>query len=291
VPLVAGIVEHCRPIGLPFEVVIIDDGSGDATVQRLVDLSARVPELVVVQLRRNFGQTAALQAGFDRARGDVIVTMDGDLQNDPKDIPRLLERLRQGADVVSGWRANRQDTLVLRKIPSWVANRLIRGVTKVPIHDQGCSLKAYRRKVVEGLDLYSDMHRFITIMAMPSGAVIDEIEVEHHARVAGESKYGISRVFKVMADLLTIQMVTRFRASPLRWFALIGLPFLMASLGIGLVSVFQWSELIVLPTVSLLFGMTFVFCLLAGVLGEAIIDLSGQTRRRSVMVREWRSRA
>jgi hypothetical protein len=249
-------------------------------------LRESTPELVVMALRRNFGQTLALQAGFDRARGDVVVTMDGDLQNDPGDIPRLLERLEGGADVVSGWRRDRKDTFVMRKIPSWIANRLIRWVTRVPIHDQGCSLKAYRREVIRRLGLYSDMHRFVAVLTMPIGARIDEIEVQHHARVAGESKYGISRVFKVLADLLTIQMLTRFQESPTRWFGLLGTPFLLGALATGVAAVAMWSSSIVLPTVSMLLGLVFVFCLFAGVLGEAIVDTSERFARGGVMVRE-----
>lgn len=286
-PLVEGIVSAVRSLGRPFEVVVVDDGSSDGTLAALRALVPRTPELVVVALRRNFGQTLALQAGFDRARGEAIVTMDGDLQNDPTDIPRLLEKLEQGADVVSGWRAHRQDTLVLRKLPSWVANRLIRWITGVPIHDQGCSLKAYRRPVVRGLGLYSDMHRFIAILTMPLGAAIEEIEVQHHARVAGTSKYGISRVFKVLADLLTIQMLTRFHESPTRWFGLVGAPFLLGALATGLAAIVTWSDSVVLPTVSLLLGLNFIACLFAGLLGEAIIDTSGRRPRPTVGAREW----
>jgi glycosyltransferase involved in cell wall biosynthesis len=291
-PLVRGVCEAVRPLARPFEVVVVDDGSRDATLERLKTLLRAHPELVVVALRRNFGQTPALQAGFDRARGDIIVTMDGDLQNDPADIPLLIERIDAGADVVSGWRVDRQDTLVLRKLPSWIANRMIRWITGVPVHDQGCSLKAYRQQVVRRLGLYSDMHRFIAVMTMPLGARIEEIPVRHHARVAGASKYGISRVFKVLADLLTIQMITRFRESPMRWFAWVGAPFLGASLVCALAAIFLPDGSIVMPTVSLLLGFVFVSCLFAGVMGEAIIDLSARdVPRRDVGVREWGTQA
>jgi len=271
VPLVDGIADAVRPLDRPFEIVIVDDGSSDGTVRELRRLLLRIPELVVVALRRNFGQTLALQAGFDRARGEVIVTMDGDLQNDPCDIPRLLDELAAGADVVSGWRRERKDTLVLRKLPSWIANRMIRHVTGVPIHDQGCSLKAYRRDVIRRLDLYADMHRFIAILTMPLGAGIREIEVRHHPRIAGESKYGISRVFKVLADLMSIQMLTHFRRSPLRWFGLLALPFLVASLLFGAASLWVAGSGMVFLAVSLVLGTVFCSCLLTGVLGEAIV--------------------
>jgi hypothetical protein len=164
--------------------------------------------------------------------------------------------------------------MVVRKIPSWLANRLIRRVTGVPIHDQGCSLKAYRRAVIEELSLYSDMHRFIAILTMPQGAAIDEIEVRHHPRTAGESKYGLSRVLKVLADLITIQMLTRFRNSPTRWFGLVGAPFLLGSMLTAVASVWAWEPLVV-PTVSLLLGLVFVSCLFAGLLGEAIVATMG----------------
>jgi glycosyltransferase involved in cell wall biosynthesis len=276
-------------MSLPFELIVVDDGSRDATVARLCSLLPTTPELVIVRLRRNFGQTPALQAGFDRARGDVIVTLDGDLQNDPRDIPRLLERIQRGADMVSGWRVDRKDGLWLRRLPSQQANRLIRWITGVPIHDQGCSLKAYRREVLERLRIYSDMHRFIGVLAMPTGAAIDEIEVLHHPRVAGVSKYGLSRIYKVIADLLTIQMLTRFRESPMRWFALVGAPFLIAALATGLIAIWQWGESLVLATVSLTLAFTCVSCLLAGLFGETIVGNSGHVSNRRILFREWGS--
>jgi glycosyltransferase involved in cell wall biosynthesis len=287
-PLVRGIIEAVRGLDLPFEVIIVDDGSRDRTFAALRELLPDTPELVAIRLRRNFGQTLALQAGFDRARGDAIITMDGDLQNDPRDIPRLLEPLSRGADVVSGWRKDRQDTLLLRKIPSWVANWLIRLVTRVPIHDQGCSLKAYRREVVQGLDLYSDMHRFIAILTMPSGASIAEIEVRHHPRVAGTSKYGFSRIFKVITDLLTIQMITWFRESPLRWFALLGAPFLVAAVVCVLLALATESSSVVMSSVALVTATSFASCLLCGLLGEVIIEAAGSRRGPRVVFREWR---
>ena len=284
-PLVRGITEVARGTGLPFEVVIVDDGSRDATLQVLLALRDEIPELVVVELRRNFGQTLALQAGLDRARGEAIVTMDGDLQNDPADIPRLLEGLRGGADVVSGWRKGRQDGVVLRKIPSWIANRLIRAVTGIRIHDQGCALKAYRHGIVADLDLYADMHRFIAILTMPLGAVIEEIEVRHHARTAGESKYGISRTFKVIADLFTIQMLTWFRERPLRWFALLGLPFLALAAGAAGISLLGSQSLVVPAALALIGSSGFLGCLLLGLVAEFTLTLAPPSARR--VVREW----
>lgn len=282
-PLVRAIVEAVRPLGIPFEVVVVDDGSRDGTLRALRELVSDTQELVVVALRRNFGQTLALQAGLDRARGDAIVTMDGDLQNDPRDIARLLVELERGADVVSGWRRDRQDAVVLRKIPSWVANRLIRWVTRIDIHDQGCSLKAYRREVIRNLDLYGDMHRFVAILTMPLGASIAEIEVRHHPRHAGASKYGISRTFKVIADLFTIQMLTWFRERPMRWFAMMGIPFFVATLAAAGLALWQNEKGTVIPAaIALLAGTSFFGCLLLGLLAEFVVATASPGPQRVV---------
>ena len=287
-PLVEGIAAAVRPLGIPFEIVVVDDGSRDKTREVLRSLTATTPELVVVNLRRNFGQTLALQAGLDRARGRAIVTMDGDLQNDPQDIARMLERLEAGADVVSGWRRQREDALVLRKVPSWIANRLVQVVTGIAIHDQGCSLKAYRREVIEALDLYGDMHRFIAVMTLPLGAVLEEVEVTHHPRVAGRSKYGIGRVFRVIVDLFALQMLTRFRESPLLWFGLLGAPFLVGAIGSALLAVTREESTLVLPTAAMLFVITFTSCVMFGLLSELIIETSGHARTRRIVTHEWR---
>ncbi len=286
-PLVLQVLEAVKPLSITCELIIVDDGSTDRTLARLRELLRETPELVVVQLARNFGQTAALQAGFDRARGDVIVTMDGDLQNDPRDVPLLTEALSQGADVVSGWRKDRRDLLLLRKVPSWIANRLIRLLTGVPIHDQGCSLKAYRREIVRGLDLYGDMHRFIAVLTLPLGATIREIEVTHHPRVAGISKYGISRVFKVLADLFTIQMLTRFRENPIRSFGALGLIFLVTAAVAGVAAIVSWPGTIVMPAVTVLCSLSFLSCVFYGLLGEAIVESAGRGRTLQTLYRSW----
>jgi len=285
-PLVERTVLVGRSLGVPFEVIVVDDGSGDATMERLEGLSREFPELVAVALRRNFGQTVALQAGMDRARGSVIVTMDGDLQNDPKDIPKLLREIEAGADVVSGWRRQRQDTLVVRKVPSWIANRLIRWITRVPVHDQGCSLKAYRREIVRALDLYGDLHRFIAVLTLPVGAQVSEIEVTHHPRVAGQSKYGLSRVLKVLGDLAMLQLITRFRERPLRWFAVLSVPFWLLSLGMaGLVPL---SGSPVIPvSLTFVFGMTACSFIVLGILGELIVESDTLARTHPIVYRQW----
>jgi glycosyltransferase involved in cell wall biosynthesis len=204
-----------------WELVLVDDGSRDATARVAQSLAAQDPRIVVLQLARNYGQTQAMQAGFDRARGAIVVSMDGDLQNDPRDIPLLVTKLEEGYDLVAGYRMKRQDKIVTRKIPSWVANRIIIRLTGVPIRDNGCSLKAYRRELLDKLHLYSDMHRFLpALAAATANARIAEVPVRHHARKFGVSKYGLSRIAKLLADLLTIRMIATFRESPLVMFGL-----------------------------------------------------------------------
>jgi glycosyltransferase involved in cell wall biosynthesis len=194
-------------LGRPFEVIVVDDGSRDGTYSKLAALAAADDRLKLIRLRRNFGQTAAMAAGFDYAAGEVIVPMDGDLQNDPADIARLLEKIDEGYDVVSGWRTDRKDGFV-RRLPSRLANRLIGRVTGVRLHDYGCTLKAYRTEIVEETRLYGEMHRFLPALAYQAGASITEIPVHHHPRVAGRSKYGLGRTFKVLLDLLTVKFLS-----------------------------------------------------------------------------------
>lgn len=217
-PLVRGIREALADVGR-WEVVLVDDGSADGTFEA-ARAEARHDERVhVLCLARNYGQTTAMQAGFDYARGRVLVSMDGDLQNDPRDIPRLVAKLEEGYDLAAGYRQSRRDRLLTRRVPSWVANRLIQALTAVPIRDNGCTLKAFRRDVLNGLRLYSDMHRFIP--AIVAGTVSDriaEIPVRHHPRRFGRSKYGLSRMWKVLADLLAVTMIRWFRERPLVMF-------------------------------------------------------------------------
>ncbi|MBL9076094.1 MAG: glycosyltransferase family 2 protein [Planctomycetes bacterium] len=213
----------------PYEIVLVDDGSRDGTRDVLRSLAADDPHLRVIFFRRNYGQTAAMAAGFGACRGRVIVSMDGDLQNDPADIGRLIEKLEQGYDVVCGWRRHRQDRVATRLLPSKVANFLIARVTGARIHDTGCSLKAYRGWVVRSLVLYSDMHRFLAALGVGLGARIAELPVRHHARRAGKSKYGLGRVFRVLADLVGIKMLIQFAAHPIRWFTLLSLPLFVLS--------------------------------------------------------------
>ena len=197
----------CKRIGDPYEVLFVDDGSRDGTFEVLSELSKQFPELVVIRFQRNAGQTAAMAAGFESARGQQIVSMDGDLQNDPDDIPKLLEKLNEGYDLVCGWRKKRQDKFFTRRLPSVVANWIIGSVTGVPIHDNGCSLKAYRASVIKQVPLYGEMHRFIPAMSTVAGARIAEIVVTHHPRRFGESKYGLGRVWRVALDILAFKLI------------------------------------------------------------------------------------
>ncbi len=228
-PLYAAITKAVTPLGISFEIVFVDDGSRDATV-RIADEIARCdPRVCLVKFRRNYGQTPAMAAGIAQACGDVIVTMDGDLQNDPGDIGALLRKIDEGYDIVVGWRFDRQDKLVSRKIPSRIANALIARVTGVPIKDNGCSLKAYRASLIKKIPLYSEMHRFIPAMASIAGPKIAEIKVRHHARRFGQSKYGLSRIYKVLLDLMVIKTVASFTARPMLWFGMLSLPMLIGA--------------------------------------------------------------
>lgn len=209
--------------GLNCEFVFVDDGSSDTTVATLVKVINADPRVKIVTFRRNFGQTAAMAAGFDYAVGDVVVTLDGDLQNDPAEIPRMVAKLDEGYDMVAGWRKNRKDAALSRKLPSFIANRIISKTTKVKLHDYGCTLKVMRSEVAKNLNLYGEMHRFIPALAAEQGVRIAELPVNHRPRVAGKSKYGISRTFRVMLDLLTVKFFLGFSTRPLHMFGALGM--------------------------------------------------------------------
>jgi glycosyltransferase involved in cell wall biosynthesis len=211
------------PLGKSYEVIVVDDGSADATFDTLKRLAAGDAHLIAVRLRRNFGQTAAFAAGFSLARGDVVITMDADGQNDPADVPRLLAKIDEGYDIVSGWRVNRKESFVTRRIPSIVANRILAARTGVRLHDSGCSLKAYRREVVKHVRLYGEMHRFIPALASGMGVIVAEVPVNDRARKYGKSKYGVSRTLRVILDLFTLNFLLGYQARPMQLFGGLGL--------------------------------------------------------------------
>ncbi len=288
-PLVEAVREVFEP-RTDWELVLVDDGSRDATVTIAGEIAAADPRVRLLRLARNYGQTPAMQAGFDHARGRVVVSMDGDLQNDPRDIPRLVAKLDEGYDLVAGYRERRQDKVVTRKVPSWIANRLIRRITGVNIRDNGCSLKAYRRELLDRVHLYSDMHRFIpAVAAATGGARIAEIPVRHHARRFGASKYGLSRIAKVLADLLTIKMIRSFRERPLALFAagavgacVIATAFLAAAL----ISIFffrpEKANALVFPGAALLwFGLGF-YLLMLGLIAEVAVRKHRHFRKQAL---------
>src|SRR5262245_14419999 len=271
----AAIVEAVEPLGIPFEMVFVDDGSRDRTLEVATAIARNDERVRVVKFRRNYGQTPAMAAGIEHATGEVLVTMDGDLQNDPKDIEHFLAKINEGNDIVVGWRFNRQDKLVSRKIPSRIANWLIGKVTGVPIKDNGCSLKAYRGALIKAIPLYSEMHRFIPAMASIAGPRIAEIKVRHHARQFGQSKYGLSRIYKVLLDLMVIKTVASFTARPLLWFSMLATPLvLLGSFALGY-ALWAWAatdagmSLPVAGTGVLLLTSAFIL-VCGGVLGELI---------------------
>ena len=232
VALCQGIESALEPTGEPYEIVFVDDGSQDRSRFVLQSITHARPAARAIFLRRNFGQTAALTAGFDAARGDVIVTMDADLQNDPTDIPRLLEKLNEGYDIVSGWRRDRHDALLTKGLPSRLSNKLASWLTGVSLHDYGCTLKAYRREVIEGIHLYGELHRYIPAVASSMGVRVAEIEVNHRARAFGKSKYGVTRLTRGLLDLLTLKLLLVYATRPMQMFGGLGL----LTMGLGIFS-------------------------------------------------------
>ncbi len=210
-------------LGISYEVIMVDDGSTDGTYDRLRDIHKKDRRFSIIRFRRNFGQTSAMSAGFHYSSGKVIITMDADLQNDPGDIPAILKKLDEGYDIVSGWRKDRKDKAVTRRLPSIMANKLISGLTGVRLHDYGCTLKAYRKEIIDNIDLYGEMHRYIPAVASRIGAKVAEIPVTHHSRKFGRSKYGISRTIRVILDIITIKFLLSYSQRPIQIFGLLGL--------------------------------------------------------------------
>lgn len=276
--LYPAIVAAIEPLKLEWEVVLVDDGSHDRSLEVLEKLAADDPDHVrVVALRRNFGQTAAIAAGIDHSQGEVIVLLDADLQNDPADIPMMLEKIEQGYDVVSGWRINRQDTYVTRTLPSHMANWLISRVTGVDLHDYGCTLKAYRREVITGFRLYGEMHRFIPAYANSIGAKITEVPVHHHPRRFGKAKYGLERTLKVVLDLFTVKFLSSYAKKPIylfggAGFAMIALSFL--DLMYIVIRKLAFNESLVRSPLLLMSAMFFILgfqSILMGLIAELLV--------------------
>ena len=265
-------------LGREYEVVLVDDGSTDSTAARLREVCRRDVRCKALRFRRNYGQTAALQAGFDLARGKVVLTLDGDLQNDPQDFELLLATLDEGYDVVCGWRRHRRDSLLTRRLPSWAANWLIGALTGTRIHDNGCTLKAYRAEVVKRARLYAEMHRFLVPMTYLSGSRWKEVEVHHRPRRFGRSKYGMSRIWKVFLDLLTIKMLLGFTTRPAKWFAVLSAPFLLGMALASAASVYVHFTLspgtrypLVFPAITLLCAFAFGHLVILGVFSELVV--------------------
>ncbi len=276
-------------IGMDYEIIFVDDGSTDRTLEILESIQKADGHVIVLSLRRNFGQTAAFAAGFDFARGDIIITMDADLQNDPEDIPRLLEFIKD-YDLVSGWRKERKDPFFSRRLPSMIANWLISKVTGVRLHDYGCSLKAYRKDIVKNLRLYGEMHRFIPAVASWYGVRIAEVPVKHYPRFRGKSKYGISRTFKVLLDLVTVKFLQSFSTKPIQFFGSMGL--LSSALGflillyLAMLKFLKGASiggrpLLILGVLLIVVGVQFIGM---GLLGEMLVRVYHETQRKPIYV-------
>jgi glycosyltransferase involved in cell wall biosynthesis len=277
--LVDKIIEIGRGIKHKYELISVDDGSTDGTWQAIEKLRQSNSVVRGIKLRRNYGQTNALVAGFDFAQGEVIVTLDGDLQNDPADIPTLLEKINEGCDIVSGWRKDRKDHWS-RVIPSRVANWIISTTTGVQLHDYGCALKAYRAECIKSIKAYGEMHRFFPALASMTGARVTEVPINHHPRKFGVSKYGFDRIFKVFSDIFSMNLIIRFSSMPLKGFAVCSLPFILFTLFFGILGfaamIFDWTpgKALFFSAAAALSGMAVVHLLLLGVIGELVVNTS-----------------
>jgi glycosyltransferase involved in cell wall biosynthesis len=277
-----------EPLGRDYEIICVDDGSSDRSFAMLAELAERDPRIKVIQFRRNFGQTAGFSAGFDYAEGDVVMTIDADLQNDPASIPLLLDKMDEGYDLVSGWRANRQDPYLSRRLPSMIANWLIAKTTGVQVHDRGCSLRAHRREVVKQMRLYGELHRFIPDMASWVGVTMAEVPVNHRPRRFGKSKYGISRTFRVILDLITVRFLLSYSTRPIHIFGSLGLLSFLVGLGMGIyLSVLKLATgqeiggrpLLMLSVLLMLVGVQMVAM---GLLGELIVRAYHESQNKPI---------
>lgn len=292
-PLATAIQSVLMRTGRTFEILFVDDGSTDGTLARLTEMEHEIPQLHVIRLRRNFGQTPALQAGVDHAAGRYIVTLDGDLQNDPEDIPTMLSLLQEGYDLVCGWRRDRKDRFLTRRLPSVVANALLSDLTGVRVHDFGCTLKGFRAAFVKSLPIYSEMHRYIPALAGSMGARSTEVVVRHHPRRFGTSKYGIGRTFRVLYDLVALRMLTRFAPRPLHWFGVGSIPcFVIATVLLFFTFIDHTTgeaigySTVVFPTVLILMVYLGFHFLIVGLLAELAVHVMRSNPRYVVRVDE-----
>ncbi len=287
-PLYEQVSDVLRDFGQAWELILVDDGSTDKSRARMNELADKDAAVKIVYLRRNFGQTAAMMAGLDFAQGEIIISMDGDLQNDPRDIPKLVEKLGEGFDVVSGWRKFRKDHPVKRNLPSHIANWIISKISGIKLHDYGCSLKAYRKEVVKDIKLYGEMHRFIPIYASWFGARIAEIPVTHHARLHGRSNYGLERTTKVIFDLMVVKFLSKYSQKPMYVFGMVGLASLLCSFLSGLWALYlKFVEHVSfistpLPLLVVMTGITGFMCILMGLLAELITRTYYESQHKTV---------
>ncbi len=285
----SGLLEVGEKFDYAYEIIFVDDGSEDKTWEIVERLSATNPKLRAIKLSGNYGQTSAMVAGFNCAKGEIIVTLDGDLQNDPSDIPKLVEKIEKGYDIVSGWRKNRKDNF-LRVFLSKVANAIISLSTGIRLHDSGCTLKAYRAPCIKSLKAYGEMHRFLPAVASMTGARVTEIPVKHHPRKYGSSKYGFDRIFKVLSDIFAVSLIIRFSSNPLKGFVLCAIPFLFLTLFFGLLGaiafIFQWTpgKALFFVVSSALNAMAVVHLVILGVLGELIVSNSDLTHTQLPLI-------
>lgn len=289
-PLYHQILTSMERLGASFEIIFVDDGSTDNTFRILEDLHKKDNRLKVLRFRKNFGQTAALSAGFDYSKGDIIITLDGDLQNDPEDIPLLVDKLREGYDIVSGWRYKRKDPFLSRRLPSMIANKLISLITNVKLHDYGCSLKAFKGDVIKNIRLYGEMHRFIPAVASWIGVSVAEVKVNHRPREQGRSKYGISRTIKVILDLITVKFLLSYSTRPIQIFGLIGV--LSGGLGAFILGYLAYIRLILNEPIGgrplLLLGVLLFFIgiqfVTMGLLGEMMARTYHESQNKPIYV-------
>jgi len=274
-PLYEAIVNAVEPLHLQYEIILVDDGSNDSTFINASELAEKDERLKVIKLKRNYGQTIGLHAGFQLTKGRIVITMDGDLQNDPTDIETMVNKIDEGYDIVLGWRYNRKDSLISRKIPSKIANWLISKVTGIPVRDNGCAIRAYRGELVKKFPMYSEMHRLMPVITALSGARFAQIKVKHHERKFGKSKYGISRIYKVLIDMISLKIIFSFFHLPLYGFGIFALlfgiiAFIIFLLGLIKLLLYPGYSLITVMGGSLLFASLSMFLIFLGIISEMV---------------------